>query len=129
MNYADTRSRLDQISPSFCAAKWLQVSLHLYSGQTHSCHHPASHEIPLKELTDNPSALHNTEFKKSQRKMMLKGQRPTECSYCWDMEDTPGNHYSDRVTKSSDDWANSEIESLAQQNAKTASLQPEQRPS
>lgn len=113
MIYADTKRRLDGVSPSFCAAKWLQVSLHLYSGQTHSCHHPPSHTIPLSELENNPSALHNTAFKKSQRKLMLEGKRPEECSYCWSIEDTPGDHFSDRIIKSSDDWASSEIERLA----------------
>ena len=53
---------LNEVSPSFCTAKWKQVTLHLHSGQTHSCHHPVPHKIPLDEIADNPSALHNTKF-------------------------------------------------------------------
>lgn len=37
--------------------------------------------------------------------MMLEGQRPKECDYCWKIEDTKGETYSDRFIKSLDDWA------------------------
>lgn len=111
--YSQTKKRLDAVSHSFCAAKWLQVSLHLHNGQTHSCHHPASHPIPLELLAQDPSVLHNTPFKIAQRKLMIQGIRPLECSYCWSVEDTPGEHFSDRVLKSSDTWANPEIEKIA----------------
>jgi len=98
------RDELNKISPSFCAAKWKQVTIHLQTGHTHSCHHPKSHKIPLEELASNPSALHNTKFKKEQRKLMLNGERPAECDYCWRVEDG-SNSISDRVYKSADSWA------------------------
>ena len=111
---ADTKSNLDRVSPSYCVAKWQQVTIHLANGHTHSCHHPGTHLVPLDELKSNPSALHNTNFKKQQRKMMLEGQRPTECDYCWRVEDSPGDHYSDRVRKSSDWWARDLLQSSAE---------------
>ena len=82
-----TRDELNKVSPSFCLAKWYQSTLHLQYGHTHSCHHPRTHQVPLDELKQNPSALHNTEYKKSQRQLMLKGVRPPECQYCWNVED------------------------------------------
>jgi len=91
---------LNNVSPSFCLAKWYNVSLHLPTGKTHSCYHPPSHNIPLEELNKNPSALHNTAYKKEQRKLMLKGKRPNECSFCWEIEDQ-GN-ISDRAYRSKD---------------------------
>ncbi len=95
----------------FCLAKWYQVTLDLSRGQNHSCHHPERHTTPLVELQNSPSALHNTEFKKLQRKKMLEGIRPEECSYCWNIEDTPGNQLnSDRLIKSTDDWAFDKLE-------------------
>ena len=101
-----TKKKLDSVSPSLCLAKWQQVTVHLQNGHTHSCHHPQTHKIPLEELEKNPSALHNTTYKKFQRKLMLEGQRPDECDYCWKVEDTKGNHYSDRIKKSSNStWA------------------------
>ena len=74
-----TKDQLDRTSTSFCLAKWNQVTIHLANGTTHSCHHCRVHKIPLEELKDNPSALHNTKEKKNTRKMMLNGERPSEC--------------------------------------------------
>jgi len=98
------KQKIDDISPSFCAAKWKQVTIHLQNGHTHSCHHPNTHLIPIEEIKTNPTALHNTTFKKMQRKMMLEGVRPSECEYCWKVEDGT-NNYSDRLYKSANTWA------------------------
>ncbi len=106
------RDKLNGISPSFCAAKWLQVTMHLQTGFTHSCHHPIPHKIPLDEIKNNPSALHNTLFKKKQREMMLRGERPSECDFCWNIEDAPGDNLSDRAHKSNEDWAAPNLEEI-----------------
>jgi organic radical activating enzyme len=68
-----------------------------------SCYHPPLHAIPADLLVKNPSALHNTPYKKEQRKIMLKQERPSECSYCWAQEDL-GN-LSDRHYRSGEPWA------------------------
>lgn len=106
LNYVfeKTIDKLNSVGCGFCLAKWTQSTLHLQMGQTHSCHHPASHHIPLKELIDNPSALHNTKFKKMQRRKMLNNGRPNECDYCWNIEDS-SNSFSDRTYKSSEPWS------------------------
>lgn len=109
-SFKNVKKQLDVISPSMCVAKWHQVTIHLGNGTTHSCHHPRVHTIPLDELKDNPSALHNTNYKKQLRRQMLTGERPTECDYCWRVEDTPpsedgGELFSDRIVKSSEPWA------------------------
>lgn len=110
-----TKEKLDAISPSFCAAKWKQVTLHLQNGMTHSCHHPSPHHIPLEEVLVDSSALHNTNHKKKQRKMMLEGVRPPECGYCWKVEDNSPDTYSDRVLKSADrSWAFNHINEISQ---------------
>ena len=96
----DMAEALDKVSPSFCLAKWFNVSIHIPTGRTHSCYHPPVHRIPMKELEADVSALHNTKHKKEQRAKMLKGERPKECSFCWDIEDT-GN-ISDRPYRSFD---------------------------
>ncbi len=93
----------DQLGPSLCLAKWQQVSLHLPTGLTNSCYHPPLHEIDATLLKDNPGALHNTQYKKEQRKIMLRNERPQECSYCWTQEDM-GN-LSDRHYRSGEPWA------------------------
>ena len=105
------QEKINSVSPSFCAAKWKQVTIHLQNGQTHSCHHPNTHHIPLEEIKRNPTALHNTEFKKQQRKLMLEGVRPAECDYCWRVEDA--GKLSDRAFKSADHWAHPYIDEIA----------------
>jgi len=107
-----TRAALDKVSKSFCAAKWLQVTLHLQNGQGHSCHHPDTHAIDAAAIEVNPSALHNTEHKKVQRAAMLQGGRPPECAYCWAIEDTPGSFISDRHIKSNDPWAKPHLDRI-----------------
>jgi len=100
----------DQLGPSLCLAKWQQVSLHLPTGLTNSCYHPPLHEIDATLLKDNPSALHNTSYKKEQRKIMLRNERPQECSYCWTQEDL-GN-LSDRHYRSGEPWAAEHFETI-----------------
>lgn len=117
--FHSTKRKLDVISPTACVAKWQQVTIHLANGTTHSCHHPRVHAVPLDELESNPSALHNTNFKKEQRKLMLEGKRPDECDYCWRVEDNPkgetaGEVFSDRIVKSSEEWASNHIDTLKQ---------------
>jgi MoaA/NifB/PqqE/SkfB family radical SAM enzyme len=92
-----------QLGPSLCLAKWQQTSLHLTTGHTNSCYHPPLHRIDADDLQDNPSALHNTSHKKSERVQMLQGQKPQGCSYCWKVEAT-GN-LSDRHYRSGEPWA------------------------
>ena len=105
---AKTRDALNEVGPGFCSMKWLNETLYLQSGDNHSCYHPRPHHIPLVELKDNPSALHNTQYKKQQRKTMLEGGRPDECYYCWNIEDLPGEHFSDRMFHSASEWISEE---------------------
>jgi len=108
---SNIKKQLDQKGRGFCAAKWTQVTIHLGTGLTHSCHHPNPHKIGLAELRNNPSALHNTQHKKRARKQMLEGERPSECDYCWKIEDN-SNSFSDRVFKSSESWSAPYIEEI-----------------
>lgn len=109
----EKREEINNISPSFCSAKWLQTTLYLQTGFNHSCHHPSPHKIPIEEVEANPAALHNSNFKKEQRAKMLKGERPKECQYCWNIEDLNKNYFSDRHYKTSDYWAWDRLEEIA----------------
>lgn len=103
--------KLDTRSPSLCLAKWKQVSLHLPTGLNNSCYHPPLHRIPVEEIGRTPAALHNTEHKKQQRRMMLAGSRPAECQYCWNMEDL--GQMSDRHYRSGEPWAARHFDTIA----------------
>jgi organic radical activating enzyme len=116
--YGDTadlekmKAKSNAISPSFCMAKWLHVSLNLMSGLSQSCYLPLPHKIPLGEIEENPSALHNTQFKKLQRKKMLEGKRPEECQICWDIEDLPGDQSSNRHLRAVETWIRPHFEKI-----------------
>jgi organic radical activating enzyme len=108
--YADAKNMQQQLGSALCLAKWKQVSLHLATGLNNSCYHPPLHAIDASLLTSNPSALHNTPYKKEQRKIMLKQERPAECSYCWTMEDN--NKLSDRHYRSGEPWAAKDFDTI-----------------
>jgi hypothetical protein len=102
--YLGVKDELNKIGNGMCLAKWTQVTLQLQSGHNHSCHHPRTHKISEIEIARNPSALHNTRYKKLRRKEMLQGARPEECDYCWNVEDN-SNRFSDRIFKSAETWS------------------------
>jgi organic radical activating enzyme len=106
-NKSDFMSAADEmkakLGPALCLAKWKQVSLHLPTGLNNSCYHPPLHKIDPEAIKLNPSALHNTEHKKQQRVIMLKDEKPSECSYCWNIE--AHDQLSDRHYRSGEPWA------------------------
>jgi len=87
---------MNEISPTFCMAKWHHTTIYLQTGETHSCYHPAPHKIPLNELAIDPSALHNTKQKILERSEMINGNKPVGCNYCWNIESLGEDYISDR---------------------------------
>jgi organic radical activating enzyme len=109
--FHNTRDKLNMVGCGFCLAKWTQVTMHLHNGTTHSCHHPKPHKVPLEEVLANPTALHNTKFKKEIRKEMLEDKKPDECDYCWNIENA-SYAFSDRTLKSSEPWSAPYLEDI-----------------
>ena len=97
------------LGPALCLAKWKQVSFHLPTGLNNSCYHPPLHHISPEDIA-RPGGLHNTTHKKAQRKMMLAGEKPAECQYCWNMEDQA--KLSDRHYRSGEPWAAVDFEKI-----------------
>ena len=90
LEYLNTvKEDLNAVGPGFCVLKWYHQEINLAEGMNHSCYHCPQHKIPLK------GDLHNTPHKVEQRKIMLEGGKPDECSYCWNIEKIP-NLISDR---------------------------------
>ena len=87
---------MNEVSPTFCLAKWHHTTIYLGTGETHSCYHPAPHKIPLDELAESVSALHNTRQKKGERFEMMTGGKPSGCNYCWNIEAMGDDYISDR---------------------------------
>ena len=109
------KDRLDNVGSGFCLAKWTQVTMHLHNGTTHSCHHPSPHKVGLEEIKRNPTALHNSKVKKEARKEMLEDKRPSECNYCWNVDDN-STSFSDRIYKSSEPWSEPYFNEIAKSN-------------
>jgi organic radical activating enzyme len=111
-NFIKVVDGINSVSPSFCLAKFTQVTLHLGTGMVHSCHHPTTHKIPVDMIAKNPEILFNTPHLQEARSQMLDGVRPSECDYCWRIEDN-GNK-SDRMFKSTADWAISQYDNIVE---------------
>jgi organic radical activating enzyme len=110
-NFMGSAEQMQQdLGPALCLAKWKQVSLHLQTGMNNSCYHPPLHPIDPGAIALDPGALHNTAHKKQQRVIMLKDQRPSECQYCWNMEDL--GELSDRHYRSGEPWAAVDFEKI-----------------
>ena len=102
-NIDNVRNLLNKTGCGFCLAKFKQVTLHLGTGMTHSCHHPTPHRIDPEAVQADPNQLFNTPELKTARRQMLNDEKPSECDYCWRVEDDGG--MSDRYFKSLEPWA------------------------
>lgn len=116
---------MDEVSPTFCLAKWHHVTLYLQTGETHSCYHPAPHKIDLKEIAYNPSALHNTMHKKIERKEMLDGLQTPGCQYCWNIENMGKDYISDRHIKTSSIYNETRFEQASDKTNWLQDVNPE----
>jgi len=91
---------LNTKSISFCGAKWGNSTLWLNTGETSSCHLPPVHKIDIEQIKINPAKLHSTGHKIKMRRRMQKGVKPSECEYCWKIEEMGDEYISDRIFKS-----------------------------
>lgn len=95
---------LDDISPTFCAAKFYGNSIYLDRGVTRSCCHCASHKINTDNLFKESATfeeISNTQTKKDNRRNLLNGVQDSSCVYCWNIENVNPNLISDRLIFSS----------------------------
>jgi organic radical activating enzyme len=102
----------EEISPTFCLAKWHHTTIYLHRGETHSCYHPHPHAIPLNELQKSPAALHNTQQKIRERMEMLVGEQPDGCKYCWNVEGMGDDYVSDRKIRNASIYKPERVEEI-----------------
>lgn len=116
-----TKKLLDKISPSFCTVKWKHATMNLGSGAVKSCCHLPFRKMDLSNAA-NGYEMHDTAEDRLERAMMLQGEKPKDCSYCWWIEDQ--GHSSDRISWSSKSWMapfTQQIADVATVEAKTPS--------
>lgn len=96
---------LDEISPTFCLAKWLQVTLNLHTGTNASCCLTTPSLISLDIVKEDFNEFHNTEENLRDRKELLAGKKVHSCQFCWNQEVKVDKSISERVYKSASPWA------------------------
>lgn len=99
-DFSNVETILNNVSETFCLAKWYRTNLRLYNGTSYSCHHCIPRKINLDKVKVDCSALTNTDKILEIRQEMLNGKKPEECKYCWIREEK--NLVSDRIIKSKD---------------------------
>lgn len=114
---------MNEISPTFCMAKWHHTTIYLQTGETHSCYHPAPHAIPLKEIMINPNALHNTQQKIAERAAMIAGEKPAGCNYCWNIESLGEEYISDRKERNASIYTDDRFAAIKAQPLKPVNPQ------
>lgn len=72
----------ENISDTFCMAKFHEATIWLYSSKIASCHH-----TPLFPTGESVINFYNNHAKRQQQNEMLLGGKPKECNYCWKLED------------------------------------------
>jgi len=80
-------------SQTFCLAKFHEATIWLYASRLAGCHH-----TPMVNTGDNIITFFNPADKRDQQNRMLLGEKPSECNYCWNLEDQ--GLVSDRELKS-----------------------------
>ena len=105
---------MNEVSPTFCMAKWHHTTIYLQTGETHSCYHPAPHKIPLEEIHADSSALHNTKQKISERAQMIDGDKPAGCQYCWNIESLGDDYISDRKERNASIYTDERFTAIKQ---------------
>ena len=88
---------LDDVSPSMCLAKWVEGSLYISTGMTHSCHLVKRERASVDLVSEDPASIFNTPHKKAERKLMMEGKKHPGCISCIKIENANG--ISDRMYK------------------------------
>jgi organic radical activating enzyme len=83
---------INDISPSFCAAKWYNATIWLGNGRTASCHLPPAHSIPLEEIKNNPYIeaffkWFHASLKNNLQELRITGGEPTRSPWFWKLLD------------------------------------------
>ena len=69
-------------SNTLCLAKFHEATIWLYSSKIASCHH-----TPMVTPGESLVTFFNPTDKRDQQNRMLLGEKPSECNYCWNLEE------------------------------------------
>jgi len=69
-------------SNTICLAKFHEATIWLYASKLAGCHH-----TPMVTPGESLVTFFNPTDKRDQQNRMLSGEKPSECNYCWNLED------------------------------------------
>ena len=82
MNKTELDSIKNKTSTTMCLAKFHEATIWLYSSKISSCHH-----TPMIVTGETMLTFFNPLGKRQQQDSMLNGDKPSECNYCWKLEE------------------------------------------
>jgi organic radical activating enzyme len=81
MNTQSLSELKTKTSNTLCLAKFHEATIWLYSSKLASCHH-----TPMVTPGESIITFFNPLGKRDQQNRMLLGEKPSECNYCWNLE-------------------------------------------
>lgn len=117
LSHAETAKVLDEVSPTFCTAKWLQPSLKLHAGTIASCCLAIETPIFKDDLEEDSRRLLNPTNQIHERKDLLEGRQAKNCAYCIRTGAFENSEPSERIYKSSPPWGHQEIARILEAGA------------
>jgi hypothetical protein len=103
--------RLNLVSPTFCPSKWKHATINLAAGTAKSCCHQNFRKLEL-DARERGYAFHDTAEDRAERRELLRGERPENCSYCAWIE--ARGRMSDRHHWATNGWLQPFIEEVAE---------------
>ncbi len=99
------RAKIDEVSSTFCLAKWTEAVVKLHQGRiSFCCHSTNSAPININSCNEDIDNFFLDPSIKHQRDNLLKGIKDKACSFCWEQESKALNQSSERYHKSSLKW-------------------------
>ena len=108
---------LDKVSPTFCLAKWLQVTLNLHTGSNASCCLTPPARVDLDKVRSDGNEFHNTQENLNERQKLLEGKKASSCQFCWSQEAKSDKSISERIYKSASPWAYKNLDQVLKTGA------------
>jgi organic radical activating enzyme len=84
-NIQDFVNNLNNVSKTFCLAKYDQFTVHIHQAIVHSCHLSQTKNI-TEDMIENAFSYFNFKEIKDIRKKMKSGEQIVDCTYCWKIE-------------------------------------------
>ena len=105
---------LEDYGKKFCILPWMHMATYTDGTALLCCLAQPTDDKRLNLNNADINAVWNSYYWKDARKEMLNNERPSECDYCWRIENQNPEHVSDRIYKSSYSWSLPQIPKIVE---------------